>query len=463
MTRDIRKSTIAGSWYPGKADALRSQIEGFFKAVPDQPEIRGELRGLIVPHAGYVYSGPVAAYAYKLLLSRPFPKVVIIAPSHRYPFQGASVDSMSAYETPLGLVPVDQDLARKITAKNPVFRYVPQGHAQEHALEIQLPFLQETLGNFSIVPIIQGSQDPETCTVMAETLAEVLRRLNVLLLASTDLSHFHSYEQARSLDKKILDRLAAFDERGLMQDLSSDRVEACGGGPMVTVMKTARLLGADRALVLNYANSGDVTGERSGVVGYMAGALLSSEKGDKKEKENIFSEEEKNYLHRLAREAIEHHLLGKQKPSRKGESERLAEKSGAFVTLKTGGRLRGCIGHIQAVKPLSQTVIDMAEAAAFQDPRFPPLSAEELENLSVEISALTPLKKIEHIEEIEVGKHGLFLERGFYSGLLLPQVASEYGWDRRTFLEQTCQKAGLPKEAWKDKKTKIYIFSAEVF
>jgi hypothetical protein len=463
MSREIRKSTIAGSWYPGTAEALRSQIQDFLKAVPEQPEIQGTLRALIVPHAGYVYSGPVAAYAYKLLLTRPFTKVVIIAPSHRYPFQGASVDSMAAYETPLGLVAVDQELVRKITARNPMFRYVPQGHAQEHALEIQLPFLQESLQQFSIVPIIQGSQDTATCEEMAQTLAEALKGEAVLLLASTDLSHFHTYEQARTLDKKTLDRVAAFDEKGLMQDLSSDRVEACGGGPLVTVMKTARLLGADRAMVLKYANSGDVTGDRSGVVGYMAGALFSSERGDRKEMGNGFSKEERNLLQQLAREAIEHRLLGKPKPSRRGETQRLTEKRGAFVTLKTGGKLRGCIGHIQPSKPLSQTVIDMAEAAAFQDPRFPPLTAKELTDLSLEISALTPLKKIDSITEIEVGKHGLFLERGFNSGLLLPQVASEYGWDRQTFLEQTCQKAGLPKEAWKDKKTKIYIFSAEVF
>jgi AmmeMemoRadiSam system protein A len=180
-------------------------------------------------------------------------------------------------------------------------------------------------------------------------------------------------------------------------------------------------------------------------------------------KEDDFSAEEKAYLHRLARESIEHQLLGRPIPVRKGESQKLAEKRGAFVTLKIHGHLRGCIGHIAAIKSLPQTVIDMAQAAAFQDPRFPPLSKEELRDLEIEISALTPFRTIQDIREIEVGKHGLYMERGYHSGLLLPQVATEYGWDTKTFLEQTCQKAGMPKDAWKDKNTKIQIFSAEIF
>jgi MEMO1 family protein len=463
MTQDIRKSIIAGSWYPGTPKALRSQIQGFIQAVPDTPEIAGELIALIAPHAGYVYSGGVAAHAYKLLTTRPFTQVVLIAPSHRYPFKGASIDQKDGYETPLGIIPVEQALAKAISEKSPVFKFVREGHSQEHSLEIQLPFLQETLMDFSIVPIIQGSQDPATCEEMARVLAEVLKGKKVLLVASTDLSHFHPYEQAKTLDKKILDRVAAFDEKGLMQDLTQDQVEACGGGPIVTVMKTARLLSADRAMVLSYANSGDVTGDRSGVVGYMAAAIFRSSPGTKKNKETGLLREENKFLHRLAREAIEHHLLGRPLPTRDGEPPRLSEKRGAFVTLKTHGQLRGCIGHIQALKPLSQTVIDMAQAAAFQDPRFPPLTRQELKDLSIEISALTPFRPIQDIKEIQVGKHGLFIERGMHSGLLLPQVATEYGWDTQTFLEQTCQKAGLPKDAWKDSATKIQIFSAEIF
>jgi AmmeMemoRadiSam system protein B len=279
MTQDIRKSIIAGSWYPDNPEILRSQIRKFFRAVPDTPGISGELIALIVPHAGHVYSGGVAAHAYKLLSTRPVTRIVIIAPSHRYPFQGASIDQKDGYETPLGIIPVDRVLAQSISDKGSVFNYVPAGHAQEHSLEIQLPFLQEILRDFSIVPIIQGSQDPSTCEEMARVLAEALKGENVLLVASTDLSHFHTYEQAKTLDKKILERVSAFDEKGLMEDITKEKSEACGAGPMVTVMKTARLLQADQAYVLNYANSGDVSGDRSSVVGYMAAAIFNSNPG----------------------------------------------------------------------------------------------------------------------------------------------------------------------------------------
>jgi hypothetical protein len=279
MSQDIRKSVIAGSWYPGKPESLRSQIQGFLRAVPKTPPLTGGLMALIVPHAGYTYSGGVAAQAYHLLSTRPFSKVVLVAPSHRYPFTGASIDLKEGYETPLGILPVDRELAQAIAAESPLFTYVPGGHAQEHALEIQLPFLQEVLADFSIIPIIQGSQDEETCQEMARALARVLKGRPVLLVASTDLSHFHSYDQAKALDKKILDRVAAFDEKGLMSDLEQGQVEACGGGPMVTVMKTAKRMGADQTRVLKYANSGDVTGDRSGVVGYMAAAIFKSGPG----------------------------------------------------------------------------------------------------------------------------------------------------------------------------------------
>lgn len=175
------------------------------------------------------------------------------------------------------------------------------------------------------------------------------------------------------------------------------------------------------------------------------------------------SEEEKQTLRKIAREVIEHRIRNERVPKFETKSERLNEDRGAFVTLQKRGQLRGCIGNIRGNQPLHLTVAQMAEEAAFNDPRFPPVSKEELRDLDIEISALTPLRKIENVEEIEVGKHGIYIEKGFYSGLLLPQVATEYGWDRTTFLEHTCYKAGLHKDAWKEKDTKISIFSADIF
>jgi AmmeMemoRadiSam system protein A len=209
-------------------------------------------------------------------------------------------------------------------------------------------------------------------------------------------------------------------------------------------------------------NSGDVTGRKNAgnyVVGYMAAVLYqASEKSS-----TGLTEEEKHFLHRIARRAIEDGVRGKPVPDLTVESRALMEKMGAFVTLKKRGQLRGCIGHIIGNKPLYKIVGEMAVAAAFNDPRFNPVTQAELSDLEIEISVLTPLRRIKHVDEIEVGKHGILMRKGFYSGLLLPQVATENGWDRKTFLEYTCLKAGLPKDAWKDKETIIYVFSAEVF
>jgi AmmeMemoRadiSam system protein A len=222
---------------------------------------------------------------------------------------------------------------------------------------------------------------------------------------------------------------------------------------------------------LHYANSGDVTGDHSSVVGYMAAALwddLKAIKGKNPQGQRVgvdlgLTPEEKAELLEIARDVVERHCRGDKPPKPVVESSTLHEPRGAFVTLHKDGKLRGCIGHIRAQKPLIETIIEMAEAAAFRDPRFPPVTSEELGQLQYEISVLTPLRRIKDVEEIQVGIHGIYMKRGGSSGLLLPQVATEWGWDRTTFLEHTCTKAGLPEDAWQDKKTEIYIFSADVF
>ncbi len=472
----IRESVIAGSWYPGDPDVLRSQILDFLsRAKP--PQIEGELIALISPHAGYMYSGQVAAYAYKLLEGRPFHTVVIVAPSHRAYFRGVSVYPRGGYRTPLGIVPIAEDLTSRLMETSPVISYIPQAHAQEHSLEIQLPFLQVVLKDFRLVPLVMGEHDFHTCQELADAIVEVVKgKEDVLLVASTDLSHFYPYSQAVTLDRVVLEHVEAFDPEGLSKDLRTGRCEACGGGPMVAVMLAARALGADGARVLKYANSGDVTGDRSSVVGYMAAAIYrrggSRRASDPEERVGVdlgLSEDDKRLLHEIARTVIRNRVLGKPIPDFRVTSPRLREPRGAFVTIKKHGNLRGCIGYVKPIKPLWQAVAEMAEAAAFEDPRFPPVTADELDDLEIEISVLTPLMEVkgspeEIVRQIQVGKHGIMIERPpYYSGLLLPQVATEYGWDAETFLEQTCLKAGLPTDAWRDPATRIYLFSAEIF
>jgi AmmeMemoRadiSam system protein A len=271
------------------------------------------------------------------------------------------------------------------------------------------------------------------------------------------------------MDSRVLKHLEAMDVDGLFRDLEDGSSEACGGGPMAVVMMAAGKLGADRARLLKYANSGDVTGDRSGVVGYAAAVFFRSGMEDTKKSNKTdgmdrgLTEEEQSRLLTLARESIEDRLQGKKTPEDEGDSAALKEKRGVFVSLHKKGRLRGCIGCIEGRKPLLKAVREMAQSAAFEDPRFSPLHREEMKDLDIEISVLTPLKEIKDIHEIEVGTHGIYLAKGFFSGLLLPQVATQYGWDRVTFLEETCRKAGLPSHAWKDKNTRICIFTADIF
>ena len=467
MDKEIRKSVIAGTWYPGDPATLTGDIRNYLNKVPAQT-VGGPVVGLVSPHAGYVYSGQIAAHGYRLIEGQRYDAVVVIGPSHRALFHGASVWASGGFETPLGIVPVDRELAGAILEVDPVLNSDRKPHAAEHSVEIQLPFLQVVLGSFSFVPIVMGTQDYRTCEVVAEAIFRAAKGKNVLVVGSSDLSHFHTYEQAKRLDQVVVDLMQKRDYRGLCRELEDGTCEACGGGPMVTAMLCAEKAGARGVKVLQYANSGDVTGDRRQVVGYLSAAFFKENPGEKGiEKKKVgadmgLTDDEKQALLRIARASIEAELEGKKPPATKRLGI-LEEKRGAFVSLKKRGHLRGCIGFIEAKTPLAKTVEEMSIAAAVRDPRFPPLRKGELKDVQLEISVLTPLRRISDVAEIEVGTHGLYIRKGGRAGLLLPQVATEYGWDRGTFLKETCRKAGLGPDAWRDPETEIYLFSADVF
>lgn len=469
MREEVRKPAVAGSFYPGDSKALSRQV-GDYLSKAAKEEVAGEIVALVSPHAGYMYSGLVAAHAFKIVEGMKFDSVVVVAPSHRVSFKGASIFDRGAHETPLGVLPVEKELCQRLKSESNLIQSLPQAHLQEHSLEVQLPFLQEVLEKFSLVPIVIGSQDFRSCETVGKAIARAVKGKKVLLVASTDLSHYHPYARAVQLDRIILDDIQAFDAQKLSQDLDSGKGEACGGGPVVAVMVAAKELGANRAKVLKYMNSGDVTGDRSAVVGYAAAVFFRNSAALKKEPDRRkagislgLTEEEKKTLRQIAQSAIERRLKG-EKPSKIDiGGEQLKANRGAFVSLHKHGQLRGCVGTIQPNRPLYQVVEDMAMAAAFEDSRFSPLSTAELKDLDLEISVLTPLQRVQDVDEIQVGTHGLYIKKGFYAGLLLPQVATEYKWDRVKFLEETCRKAGLPKSAWTEKGTEIYLFSADIF
>lgn len=480
---EVRRPAVAGAFYAGDPATLAADVDGFLDAAGER-ELDGEVAGLIAPHAGYVYSGGVAGRAYACVRGMPFDSVVVVAPSHRFPLRGASVFGGDGYETPLGVVPVDRELADAISAASTSFRFEPRAHANEHSLEVQVPFLQRALGDFRIVPIVMGEQTESAARLLASRIAEAVKSApdkRVLLVASTDLSHYHSQEVAVEMDSHMLDAVEAFDPEGLLASLTKGECEACGGGPAAVVMMASRELGARESTVVGYATSGDVSGDTAQVVGYMAAVLHGAPASEGGEEQRDASSggspedtapdaphegltvQERSALVSLARRSMEAELAGHWPPPLEFSSPALKTESGAFVTLEKRGALRGCIGHVLAYKPLEQTVMEMAVQAAFHDPRFPPVTADELDGLTVEISVMSPLKEVKDVSMIEVGTHGLVVRSGGRSGLLLPQVATDYGWDRETFLQHTCAKAGLPPEAWKDEGVTILSFTAEVF
>ena len=271
-SRTIRHSVIAGQWYPGEPRHLRAMMDGFLASVDTSP-LAGELVALVVPHAGYVYSGQVAAYAYAQLKGREFKRVVVVSPVHRLYVGTLATTDKAYYETPLGLVPVDREMVDAVAVRQPINRV---GEDMEHSLEIQLPFLQHTLGEFSLTPIMMGDQDRKSAAELGAALAQVIGKEPVLLVASTDLSHFHPYGAAVHLDQELVRHIVAMDAEGLARAVGSDQCEACGAGPVMAVMAAALRLGASRAVLLKYMNSGDVTGDKSSVVGYAAAALMRS-------------------------------------------------------------------------------------------------------------------------------------------------------------------------------------------
>jgi len=464
----VRRAAVAGSFYPGDAKELASTVDGLL-AHASVPAPKGQIVALVAPHAGYPFSGAVAAHSYALLKGRPTHRVVVIAPSHYDAFPFASVYEGDAYTTPLGTIAVDKEFARRLARSNPSIKLSSRGHVPspdgaEHSLEVQLPFLQRTLSDFELVPIIMGEQSYEASRALGVALAELVRGTDTLIVASSDLSHFHPYEQAVALDGKTLNAIGEWDYLTLSDNFQSRTWEACGGGPIVAAMIAAERLGATRAQVIKYANSGDVTGDHSRVVGYGAVALSQDEiRGTEMLKFSLTTAEKRQLLE-IARKSAESAVRGDklyELPANLPAS--LMQDRGAFVTIKENGELRGCIGYTAAMQPLAQTVRDVAGFAALRDTRFRPVTTGELPQLTYEVSVLSPMRRVMDLNRIKVGEHGLLIKKGRYRGLLLPQVAPDQHWDRNTFLDETAMKAGLPAKAWRDKDADLFMFTAVVF
>lgn len=458
-----RPPAVAGMFYPDDPYELTCDLDRMLEA-SGPPAVRQPV-ALIAPHAGYVYSGLVAAQAYAGLRGWDIRRVVVISPSHYESFPGVSFYPGRSYRTPLGTIPVAAELRDRLVHGRSYLKLADSGHQvlsgmrNEHALEVQLPFLQRVLPDFQLVPAVVGSQDFQAVRELAAALAEEADAAT-LVVASSDLSHYRPDSEARRLDAWVVDAVRRCDHFGLRHYLETGMCEACGSGPMLAAMMFAQLRGAEAVEVRSYATSGDVPPYRKdGVVGYLSALFMPSDRAQ--EPGPDLAEAQRRELFWIARQAISRALQGENWEPPAGE-DGLNLKSAVFVTLRRHGDLRGCIGSIVARASLREAVSQSAVNAALNDHRFKPLQERELPDIGIEISILSPFRLLARPDDLVPGRHGLLVEQGRYRGLLLPQVATEHRWNRQAFLEHTCRKAGLDPDAWKSPDTALYTFTAEI-
>lgn len=467
----IRQPAVAGLFYPSEPSTLRRAIDGYLKEAKDYK--LSSVRAIVVPHAGYQYSGLTAAHAYRQVSGKPYKTVVILAPSHYALFKGACVCGADEFETPLGRVPISP-LAKELAKQKPFVAETPcrvqrpawarqsprpappvgedTPHTWEHSDEVQVPFLQQSLKGFAVVPIVFGTVDPaEAARALADKLDD-----QTLLVASSDLSHYYPYERAKEMDKKCVDAICRLDIESMATQ------EACGKDPILCLMHIARQKGWT-AQMLDYRNSGDTAGDKSGVVGYSAIAFTAPS-------ETQYTKEERKALLNLARKSLTEVVTHGRLPDAKASdfTPRCSEEKGCFVTLTKNGVLRGCIGNIMPNGPLWKSIMENARNAAIRDYRFPPVQADELRQIEIEISVLTvpqPLKfdsPDDLVKKLRPHKDGVVLELGLRTATYLPQVWEQIS-DPVQFLSSLSMKAGAGPDDWRRPGTRVLIYQVEAF
>ena len=461
----VRPATQANRFYTGDARELSEEVDSFL-ALHRGATIYHHVAAVIVPHAGYYFSGRVAASAYMSVpADQPYKRIFLLGPSHHEWLDGASVNTEADYyATPLGNVKVDRETARSISDADSVFSYQPKAHDREHCLEVQLPFLQRRLGDVPpIVPIIISTNDFNKLKRIAHVLKPYFTEENLFVISS-DFSHYPSYEDAcevdaltgKAIETGSVEAFIAALEQNARSGKRNLATSACGELAIATLM--LMMDGSYEVKHLMYQNSGDAEShDHSRVVGYHSFAIVR-----KSDAGFALSDDEKRLLKEIALTSIKDSLAGKEISHSSPLTTHLSAKCGAFVSLHKHGRLRGCIGHFGEDIPLHEIVAEMARAAAFEDPRFMPVTADELADIDIEISVLTPMRRIESLDEFELHRHGIYIRKGYRSGTFLPQVADEVNWTKEEFVSHCAQdKAGIGWDGWKD--AELYVYEAIVF
>jgi MEMO1 family protein len=475
-TPDVRRPAVADKFYPADPQKLKLAIQQFLQGSQEIPMEKPV--AIIVPHAGYIYSGQICADAYRQVMGRQYDVIVVLGVNHTSgAFRGVSIADYGAFHTPIGDSRVDEEIASALSAKCKDCNRDRGVHINEHSIEVQLPFLQVLFPNAKIVPAIVHPPDLDMCVRFGEALAAVLKNRQALIVISSDLSHYPNHRDGAKADRLTLTTIAGLDPSrvsSLMKELDLPNLDtrACGEAAILAGITAAKALGATRAVIAGYANSGDVPiGEVSRTVGYGAVVLAPGkapgdtsvlDRAPAPSQATPLKDSEKKALLAFARESINRYLTTQTLPLANKFPARMEFMQGAFVTLKKNGQLRGCIGHIPGDEELGRTVGAMALQAAFGDPRFAPVQLNEVKSLEIEISALTPLKRVGSADEIVVGRDGVLMSKAGASAVFLPQVAPENNWGRAEMLDNLCMKAGLQTGCWK-RDAQFQVFQADVF
>lgn len=473
----VRQAVFAGSFYPAQPRKLAQAVDDLLADAVESSLPKPA--AIVVPHAGWVYSGNILADAFRLVSRYSYDVVVLLGTNHKSPaLEGAAVYESGAFRTPLGETPIDESITKALVAAGKPVVADGRPHQDEHSIEVILPFVQKCFPKAMIVPVIVGGTKEHTWDRVGVSLAQVLKDKNALIVASSDLSHYPDTETARSIDLQTLSAICSMNPaeafetiRGIERGNRGISTAACGLMPIVTAMKAANELGASHASVISYANSGDtILGDRKRVVGYGAVAMtyesvpvaLPEAKIPSGASFSELTETQKNTLLRFARNSIRMYLGSETLPLFRDPDPVFHRYAGAFVTLKKQGNLRGCIGHLEADTKLYRIVGKMAVSAATNDPRFPPLDSRDVNDIHIEISVLTPYRPVPSFQDIVVGKHGVLLKKFGQYAVFLPQVAVEQGWDRDQMLGQLCRKAGFDENCWR-RHADFEVFEALIF
>ena len=462
-----REAQFAGKFYPLKKEELKGELNQLFNGAQPLLHPNQNLQALISPHAGYIYSGSVAASAFNQMPeNKTYQRIFILASSHQFSFNGAAVYAEGNYQTPLGTITTDIKLANRLVQNNSVFSLNSEAHQFEHSLEVQLPFIQKKLGNnFRLVPIIIGTTNYSVCKKIAEALLPFFTPKNLFVI-STDFSHYPTYENAKLLDQKTADSICSNQAEKLLNTLEQNKqlsiknlaTSLCGWSSVLTLLYLTENNNYTFKQI-DYKNSGDaaVYTSKNQVVGYWAISVYSpSFHFEISEKEKaIILEKARNSIHNFVQSSHEKQKIKDE------TTEILNQKTGVFVSIYINNELRGCIGGFPQEKTLNELIQEMAVSAAC-DRRFDRLTPNELENMELEISVISPLKKIKSVEEIELGKHGIYIKNGLHTGTFLPQVATKTGWNIEQCLGHCSRdKAGLGWEGWKT--AELFIYEAIIF